>query len=377
MSYKVNCICLKSSLVALFMLFLQPVFGHYNWSDLDHELEAKQKLLGNNVVCLLWSKGTPSGKGDSLIYKKEMGDFNSKTQAPIASCSKWLTAALVMQFVDEGKLSLDDKIVKYLPEFGKYFKNYITVRNCLSHMTGIEDDDKFLKKLFERKKFASLEEEVNAFAMKTIRANPGEDFWYGNVGLNIAGRIIEVISKKKFDVIIKQKLFNPLGMTKTTFTDPNGGIPNPSGGARSTADDYMKFLVMLMSGGKYNGKQILSETAINKMIEVQDRPDQIKYAPKAAEGYTYALGSWAVETAFIEYPSNNPPKPPDQRSKDGKMVATTLASPGLFGTWPMIDFCRGYAYIVFVKNFLGEERAGAHIELKKIIDKQISNPGCR
>ena len=75
-----------------------------------------------------------------MLYKKEMGDFNAKTQAPIASCSKWLTAALVMQFVDEGKLSLDDKVVKYIPEFEKYCKSYITIRQCLSHMTGIADE---------------------------------------------------------------------------------------------------------------------------------------------------------------------------------------------------------------------------------------------
>jgi hypothetical protein len=54
-----------------------------------------------------------------------------------------------------------------------------------------------------------------------------------------------------------------------------------------------------------------------------------------------------------------------------KMVKQQFASPGLFGTWPMIDFCRGYAYIVFVKNLLGEARADAHLEIKKIIDKQI------
>ncbi|HMK25820.1 MAG TPA: serine hydrolase domain-containing protein [Chitinophagaceae bacterium] len=335
---------MKVTTVVGFLLFLQPLSAQYNWTDLDAELEAKQKLLGNNVVCLLW-------KGDSLIYKKEMGEFNSKTQAPIASCSKWLTAALVMQFVDEGKLSLDDKVVKYIPEFGKYFKNYITIRQCLCHMTGIADDSKFLKRILERRKFASLEDEVNSFAAREIRAAAGTDFWYGNIGLNIAGRVLEIISKKKFELLIKTKLFVPLGMTKTTFNDPNGYPVNPSGGAQSTADDYMKFLVMLMNKGKYNGQQVLSENAVNQMMQVQDKPEQIKFAPNAAEGFTYALGSWAVE------------------QKDNK--AMSLASPGLFGTWPMIDFCRGYAYIVFVKNLLGEERADAHIAIKKIIDEQI------
>ncbi len=331
--------------VVSFLLLLQPAIAQYNWTELDAELQAKQQLLGNNVVTLIW-------KGDSLVYKNEMGGFNSKTQAPIASCSKWLTAALVMQFVDEGKLSLDDKVVKYIPEFGNYFKNYITIRHCLSYMTGIEDDDKFLRRILERRKFSSLEEEVNAFAAKKIRANPGTDFWYGNVGLNIAGRILEVISKKKFEVLIKTKLFTPLGMAKTTFADVNGGPVNPSGGAKSTADDYMKFLVMLLNKGKHNGVQVLSENAVNEMMKVQNTLAQIKYAPKAAEGYLYASGSWVME------------------EKNG--VATALTSPGLFGTWPMIDYCRGYAYIVFVKNMLGDERADAHRQLKKIVDEQIT-----
>ena len=69
-------------------------------------------------------------------------------------------------------------------------------------------------------------------------------------------------------------------------------------------------------------------------------------------GFNYALGSWVLE---IRDPQR----------------ATTLASPGLFGTWPMIDYCRGYAYLVFVKNILGEERADIHLEMKKIIDNQM------
>jgi CubicO group peptidase (beta-lactamase class C family) len=344
MSHKVSSICIKVTSVAAFLLLLQPVKAQYNWTDLDQALVNKQKLLGNNVVMMLWNK-------DSLLHKKEMGDFNSKTQAPIASCSKWLTAALVMIFVDEGKLSLDDKITKWLPEYEKYFKNYITIRQCLSHMTGIQQEQSGLLKFMERKKYASLEEEVNAFAAKHIEANPGTEFYYGTIGLNIAGRILEIISKKRFDLLIKIKLFNPLAMRKTSFSTLDASAINPSGGALSTADDYMKFLVMLLNKGKYNGVQVLSEASVNLMKEIQTKPDLIKYAPKAAEGFNYALGSWVME------------------EKDG--TATCLTSPGLFGTWPMIDFCRGYAYVVLTKSLLGEEKADAHMELKKIIDDQV------
>jgi CubicO group peptidase (beta-lactamase class C family) len=210
MACKNSSTCTKVTIALGFMLLLQPVFAQQKFSDLDDIFLQKQKLLGKDFVVMLWKKD------DTLVYKKELGDFSSKTQAPIASCSKWLTAALVMTFVDEGKISLDDKIIKWLPEFEKYGKNYITIRECLSHMTGIRSEPVTILKLLERKKFNSLEEEVNAFAAKDIQANPGEEFRYSNIGLNIAGRILEIISKRKFDVLARQRLFVPLAMRKTT-----------------------------------------------------------------------------------------------------------------------------------------------------------------
>ena len=360
MSLKIRFYCLKFSLFIVSLLIFQTPEAQkkqeqfapkYGLGELDKILEEKQNLIGKDYVVLIWKKD------DTLVYKKEVGEYKSKTVAPIASCSKWLTAALVMQFVDEGKISLDDPVVKYLPVFEKYMKKYITIRHCLSHMTGIEDDNKFFKKFLQSSKFSSLDEEINSFAAREIRANAGTDFWYGNIGLNIAAGVLEVVSKRKFDVLIKQKLFIPLGMRQTTFTTLGGSLYNPSGGAKSTADDYMRFLVMLMNKGKYNGKQILSEESVNEMMKVQTTSGMIKFAPKAAEGFNYALGSWVIEQTA---PKANEPS-----------TATSLASPGLLGTWPMIDFCRGYAYILFVKNFLGEERATAHLEIKKVIDEKI------
>ena len=359
MSLKIKFYCLKFSVFIVSLLFFQtsisqkkekPLPVKYDFSELDNLLSQKQSLIGKDYVVLIWEKD------DTLVYKKEVGEYKTKTIAPIASCSKWLTAALVMQFVDEGKISLDDPVVNYLPVFEKYMKKYVTIRHCLSHMTGIEDENKAITKFLKKTKFPTLEEEVDAYAAREIRANTGTDFWYGGVGLNIAARVLEVVSKRKFDQLIKQKLFTPLGMRSTTFTNLDGSVYNPSGGAKSTADDYMKFLVMLMNKGKYNGKQILSEESVSEMMKIQTANVPKRFVPKAAEGFNYALGSWVVE------------------EKEGN--ATALASPGLFGTWPMVDFCRGYAYILFVKNFLGEESANAHLEIKKVIDDKIKEK-CR
>jgi len=356
MTYKTSLTCIKGISLFALLLILQSVLqavaaqqktdvGQGKFPELDDILTQKQKPLGKDFVVMLWKKD------DTLVYKKELGDFNSKTQAPIASCSKWLTAALVMTFVDEGKLSLDDKITKWLPEFEKYGKNYITIRTCLSHTTGIRSEPISVLKLLEKKKFTSLEDEVNSFAAKDIQANPGEEFRYSNIGLDIAGRVLEIVSKKRFDVLVRQRLFVPLQMRRTSFSSLDGSAVDPSGGAVSSPEDYMHFLIMMMNKGVYHGQKILSEDAVSEMLKLQTTLANIKYAPKAAEGFNYTLGAWAADW------------------KDGR--ATVLASPGLFGSWPMIDYCHGYAYLFFVKSLLSEDRADAQMEIKAVIDEKF------
>ncbi len=342
MSYFFRPNCMKVILVGVFLQVFQVSISQ-GWADVDAAVTAGSANLGNENVVMIWKAG------DTLVYKKESGGFSTKTAVPIASASKWLTAALVMMFVDEGKINLDDKIGRWVPEFDRQGKAYITVRHCLAHLTGIEDEGKLLKKLFQRRKFENLEDEVNSLASREIRANAGEDFWYGGVGINIAGRVLEVVSKKKFDALIRQRLLNPLGMRKTSFANMEGGPVNPSGGAVSTAEDYMKFLVMLLNKGKHNGVQLLSEKSVEELMRVQAKPSMIRYAPESAKGFGYALGSWVLEEGI------------DRKAK-------VVASPGLMGTWPMIDWCRGYAYLVVAKKLPGEERTEAHLRIKEAVD---------
>ena len=105
--------------------------------EMDAFLTTNQKLLGNDLVALAYKDG-------KLVYKKELekeiGDFNGRSPVPAGIASQWLVAATVMAYVDEGKISLDDKVSKYIPIFAKYMKTYITLRNCLSFTTGIHAD---------------------------------------------------------------------------------------------------------------------------------------------------------------------------------------------------------------------------------------------
>jgi len=333
---------LKGTTVLGFLLLCQIAFAQKDFSAIDKQLEADKKQLGGDFVALVVKDG-------KILYKKEIGDIKSNTQLPIASCSKWLTAAVLMQFVDEGKISLDDKVVNYLPIFGKYNKNYITIRHCLTHETGIERD-KSLTRFLQSKKYENLEAEVNDIASKKeIDTNPGEEFQYSGVGLNIAARILEVVAKKPFDRIVSERLLRPLGMKNTSFSTDGNGAVNPSGGAKSTAEDYTKFLMLLLNKGVANGKQLLSEKAVAEITKEQVPISRIKYAPKAAEGATYGLGCWIIEKNEANQPN-------------------VISCPGLFGTWPYINTEKGYAAIFFTKSLLGEAKGNIYRGYQQQID---------
>lgn len=339
---------MKVSLSLVFLLFFQSLFAQYDFSMIDRKLEAEKKQLEGHIVALIYKDG-------KLIYQKAMGaDFNLKTQAPIASASQWLTTALVMTFVDQGSLSLDDKVSKYIPTLTKYSKGYITIRDCLAHLTGIESEPvKSLKEQLNRKKYSNLDEEVmDIISSREIVSNPGLEFRYDNIGLNMVARVLEIITKRGFEQIMAERITRPLQMRNTSFSNFNA--VNPSGGAQSSAGDYMTFLAMLLNKGMHNGKRILSEKAIELMETASTTSNMIKYAPKATQGFQYGLGEWIMST-----------------DENGKGISFT--SPGLFGTWPIIDRCRNYACIFFTEGKLNEEKRELFLQLKGLIDEVIPN----
>lgn len=334
--------------------FVMPfqLLAQYNFSALDARIDAMKKELGGFASVVV-------AKDGKVIYKKNLGeDFNERTQVQIASSSKWLTAAMVLALVDAGKLSLDDKVSQYIPDFTKYNKSYITIRHCLSHQTGIKQEPIKLAAFLLRKKYETLEQEVNEFVSKReIDYNPGEAFFYGNVGMNIAARVCEVVMKRGFEQIMGEKILRPLAMRSTNFSDENGNAPNPSGGAVSSSLDYTNFLTMILNKGMFNGKRVLSEASVEELIRSQTNNIPVKYTPKIAEGYTYSLGAWVQE-------------------KDAANKTFIISAPGLLGTWPMIDFCRQYSFVIVTKSLLTEQKREAYQQLIQLINDQIPVASC-
>jgi Beta-lactamase class C and other penicillin binding proteins len=336
---------LRLSFLILFVMLLGRASAQYNFAELDKVLNQKKWILGRDVSVLIY-------KDNNLVYQRNFGKYDTNTVEAIASCSKWFTAALAMTFVEEGKLSLNDNICKYLPEFSKDGKEYIKVKHCLSHTSGIESEPISFSSLMERRKYKSLAEEVADFATKPMVGEPGKVFAYSTIGLNTVARILEVISGKDFETLFQERIARPLGMASTTFN--NGKVVNPSGGAASTASDYMKFLVMILNKGEYNGKQILSPNSVATMQVSQTVGAKTLYVPDGAEGFEYALGEWV-----------------QQKDKNGKSLV--VSSPGLFGTYPVVDNARNYAAIVFVKNLKFKNRKETYTAILDAINHSLDN----
>lgn len=330
------------------MLILQPVQSQYNFAAVDDMLQKNQKALGGKVVALVY-------KDDKIVYRKELGeDFTGKTQVAVGASGQWLTAALAMAYVDEGKITLDTKAAKLIPVLGKYMKGYITLLHCLTHTDGLEGDKGGLAGLAPKAKFESLEEEMNHFATKReIVTNPQTEFFYTNVGMNIAGRMLEVVSKKTFDRIVVEKILRPLKMRNTTFYNYDNMTINPSVGAMSTANDYINFLAMILNNGMFEGKQIISEKSLTEMNKAQFTDLPVKYTPKGTEGLHYGFGAWLFE-------------------EDGSGNGTVISSPSLTGTWPYVDKKNKYAAILLAPSSK-EEGKELFTQFKAAVDEAVGS----
>ncbi|HEY8388511.1 MAG TPA: serine hydrolase domain-containing protein [Parasegetibacter sp.] len=328
MSFKFRSACLKCSLVLIFMQFFQLATAQNqpDFSGAEALLEQHKKALGKHPVLLVYKDG-------KLIYQKITGDLNTKTPVPVFETTKWFTTAAVLKMVEEGKVRLDDPVAKYVPSFKKYMKGYITLRHCLMNTTGIEGGQSKVGKIFQKKKFASLEEEVDAIAAMEIGNNPDAEFYYGDLGTTIAARVLEVATKKAFDRLAQEKITRPLKMRMTRFS-ADGLKSDPSTGAVSSGTDMINFLSMILNKGMFEGVQILSPESVEMMCSIHNNELPVKYAPFTKEGFEYGCGTWILE-------------------KDGNGKAAVVGFPGIPGAFPWVDLKKGYAATILTLDVNG------------------------
>ncbi len=153
--------------------------------------------------------------------------FTVDTMVLTASATKPLSASSVMALVDQGKISLDDKVSKYLPAFGKLRVSKTgahapspTIRHLLSHTSGLfglVGATKAGMRAVRDLKNLNLTESVEIISKEELVVPPSESFNYGGSNYQVAARVVEVTAGKPFDLFMKEQLLNPLKMNETYF----------------------------------------------------------------------------------------------------------------------------------------------------------------
>jgi len=218
----------------LFLFFLSFLFADQRSNEVD-------KLFAQ------WDKTTSPGcalaviNDGQIIYKRGYGMAkleDSIVMTPskifdIGSVSKQFTATCIVILAEQGKVSIDDDMRKYLPEMPKYEKP-ITISHLLHHTSGVRDYNSLLSLAgFRPDSDSPTVEEALEIICKQKRLNflPGEEYSYSNSGYFLLSCIVERVSGKSLNEFAQEHIFKPLGMTNTIFQDDHTQIiPNRATG---------------------------------------------------------------------------------------------------------------------------------------------------
>lgn len=163
-----------------------------------------------------------SEKGQ-IIYKKAFGIADREWKVPItidtkfkiASLSKSFTALIILQLAQEGKIRLDGTIADYFPDYNGKQKDRITIHQLLTHTSGILTSINPEEEVIKERLYHNLRDLIKYAEEAELYSDPGSEFHYSNFGYNILAYIAEKVTGKPFDVLLKERIFEPIGMTNT------------------------------------------------------------------------------------------------------------------------------------------------------------------
>ena len=291
--------------------------------------------------------------------------MTDNTLFAIASMTKPITATAVLILQDEGKLSVDDPVAKFIPQFKEMkltdgaIARPITIRDLMTHTAGLSRPPR-------GEPTRSLTENAELTASLPLQFAPGSKWQYGD-GLSICGRVIEVASDMAYEEFLRQRIFAPLAMKDTTFhptkaqlerlaliykpTTDNKGLepidyresflgnvqdgarrtPNPSGGLFSTAQDLARFYQMILNGGELAGQRIVSPAAVKQMTTVQ--------TGDIVAGFTPGSG-WGLGWCIVREP----------KGVTASLSPGTYGHGGAFGTQGWIDAKRQMILVLLIQR---------------------------
>ncbi|MCC7010360.1 MAG: DUF1343 domain-containing protein [Acidobacteria bacterium] len=257
------------------------------------------------------------GRDDTIVYRKAFGrravapadePMTVNTIFDMASLTKVMaTTPAIMKLVEEGRVRLIDPVASFIPEFGKYGKSRVTVRDLMTHMSGLRPDVDL------GDPWSGYDTAIALACEEVLTAPPGRRFVYSDINYFLLGEIVRRVTKQPLDVFTKATLFGPLKMTETGFnparalygriapTEPatlRGIVHDPTArrmggvaghaGLFSTADDVAIYARMLLNGGAIGSTRVLAPLTVARMIEP---------STPLAESNVRGLG-WDLDSSF-------------------------------------------------------------------------------
>ena len=243
-------------------------------------------------------------KDNKVIYAKGFGvrslsgqqTLTTKSVFHMASVSKPFTATAIMQLVEKGNINLDQPLVTYLPYFTMQDNRYkdLTIRQMLNHTSGIADVEDYE---WDNPQFDvdAAEKYNRQFHADSLDFTPSTSYNYSNAAYNILADVIAKVSGLTFEDYVKKYIFEPAGMTNSTFyqpdvpknlatkphilgqtfkveespTYPYNRIHAPSSTLQSNIDDMLKWAQLYLNKGQINGKRLFNESTYEQLIEPQ------------------------------------------------------------------------------------------------------------
>jgi CubicO group peptidase (beta-lactamase class C family) len=305
---------------------------------------AQNKLSGASLAVIRHGKLVFAGKAGRADREKST-PIADDTLFRIFSMTKPVTSLALMMLFEEGRFGLDEPVAKYFPEFAqvkvyagadtygrpvlKEPRRAMTIRDLFTHMAGLSygNSKHPVDEIYAKANIFDLRQSCPEFLKRLselpLIADPGEK-WNYSYAVDVQGCLVELLSGQRLDAFMRERIFEPLGMTDTFFTVPadkedrfaniyrratsGEGIehaPYPpgreisysqavtfmsgGGGLVSTMGDYLRFAQMLLAGGELGGVRLLGPKTVELMM-LDHVPADTGPKPGGVEGYGFGLG---------------------------------------------------------------------------------------
>lgn len=193
----------------------------------DNYLKAAQDVWGfSGTVLVAWHGKVVFAKGYGYADQAFQQANTLETKFYIGSITKQFTAAAILKLVEQGKLSLDDPITRYLPDYPEDPGRRITIHHLLTHTSGVPNYTESPELLLRRTSRISPNDLLRFFAYEPLDFEPGTSFHYSNSGYIILGAIIERVSGQSYEAFLHKEFFNKLGMKNSGYARREAGLPN-------------------------------------------------------------------------------------------------------------------------------------------------------